>query len=174
MNEHFHPEEFLHSLGRLRELRPDDAPYLAIRLSAMDPWKTLGSEPAGLEKYLLRPDEALARFAVEIDERPVAIIAVRHPWLRGSFLEMLAVIEGWHGQGIGGALLNWLEKQAIRLAPNLWATVSSFNEPALEFYRAHGFADAAVLPGLLREQFDEILLRKDLPQPGSCDCGHRH
>ncbi|NLH50436.1 MAG: GNAT family N-acetyltransferase [Myxococcales bacterium] len=173
MSEPFRCEEFSHPLGRLREFAPDDAGYLAIRLSAMDPWKTLGSEPAGLENYLRRPDAALRRFTVEIDDRPCAVLAVRYPWLRGSFLEILAVSEGWHGQGIGGALLAWLEKQAARLAPNLWVTVSSFNEPALAFYRARGYADAAVLPGLLRPEFDEILLRKGLGEP-PCSCGHSH
>jgi diamine N-acetyltransferase len=144
----------------LHALTEDEAGPFSNRLAAMDPWLTLGYSVEGLLHYLLRPDPALYRLAVFVDQTPGGLVCVRYPWLRGPYLELLAVLDGWQGRGIGREIVAWMETQCPSTAPNLWALASSFNAAARSFYRALGFTEIASLPNLVRFRYDEILLRK--------------
>lgn len=151
-----------HDLGpcRLRPLTGDDAAQLGAALAAIEPWRTLDYGAAALRAYLERPDSALHRFAVEAGGALAGVLCLRHPWLRGPCIELLAVLRP--GGGLGGAVMDWASRQAAAVAANLWATVSAFNEPARAFYRRQDFAEIAALPDLVRPGFTELLLRRRL------------
>jgi GNAT superfamily N-acetyltransferase len=138
----------------IREMTPADAGPLANACAAIDPWKSLGFSPETLEAYLLRDDPALDRFVLG---EQAGLMALRRPWLRGSFLEMLAVFPQSQGQGLGRAAIDWAK--ASDRSPNLWATVSAFNSSARQFYQAVGFVEVAPLPDLVATGLDEVLLR---------------
>jgi GNAT superfamily N-acetyltransferase len=88
-------------------------------------------------------------------------VSVRSPWLKGPYLELLALLPKAQGQGIGANILAWFEQEALKAgARNLWVCASLFNTRALRFYERHGFEQAATLPGLVADGYDEILLRK--------------
>jgi GNAT superfamily N-acetyltransferase len=88
-------------------------------------------------------------------------VSVRYPWLKGPYLELLALLPQAQKQGIWSSIIAWLESEALRhQARNLWVCASSFNAGALRFYERHGCRPAATLPGLVADGFDEILLRK--------------
>jgi GNAT superfamily N-acetyltransferase len=98
----------------------------------------------------------LLRYVLDFgDGVPAAILCLRDPWLRGPFLELLAVTVP--GRGIGTALVAWL---AERAGANLWTTVSGFNFAGRRFYRHQGFIEVARLPGLIQPGQDEFLLRR--------------
>lgn len=138
------------------------AEALSVSLAQMDPWRTLGYRPTALHRYLTRPDPGLGRRAVFVDGELGGVLCVRHPWLCGPFLELLAVLPDFQGKGTGAELLKWLEAEAGALAPNVWTTVSSFNPEAQRFYHRHGFETVARLEGLILSGLDEILMRKRL------------
>jgi ribosomal protein S18 acetylase RimI-like enzyme len=72
----------------------------------------------------------------------------------------LAVLPDWQGRGIGSVILRRIEEE---MKPkNVWVCVSSFNRAAERFYIRNGFEHVGPLPGLLRPQFDELLMRKRL------------
>lgn len=146
-----------------RPLAALDIPALAAALAGLDPWRSLGYSAAGLAAYLAREDAALNRVALERDGRAAAVLALRRPWLRGPYIELLAVLPEAQGAGLGHALVEWAAAQA---GGNLWACVSAFNQSARAFYARTGFAEVAVLPDLVREGFDEILLRR-VPPPAA-------
>lgn len=138
-------------------------PALAAALAAMEPWSRLGYSAAGLAGYLGRDDPALRRVAViGADGMPAAVLALRHPWLRGPSIELLAVLPQARGQGLGRTLLDWASTQAGD--GNLWACVSAFNGTARTFYARHGFVEVAPLPDLVAVGESEILLRR----PAAC------
>ena len=142
-----------------RPLAAADIVTLAPALAVMDPWRRLGFTAVGLAAYLGREDAALTRMVIELDGRPAAALALRRPWLRGPYVELLAVLPAAQGRGLGRALVEWAAAQG---GGNLWACVSAFNGAARAFYARAGFVEVAPLADLVAEGADEILLRRRL------------
>lgn len=143
----------------IRPLRASEAPALAEALAHMDPWRRLGFSDDGLAGYLTRDDTSLSRVVFEQDGRAVGLLCLRSPWLRGPYVEVLAVVPEMQGQGIGTALLAWAAGQN---GGNLWVCVSAFNTRARDFYGRNGFVEKAELNDLISPGEDEILMRKRL------------
>jgi ribosomal protein S18 acetylase RimI-like enzyme len=148
--------------GGLRPLAEGEADRFGALCAEFDPYRRLGQSAAALAGYLHRPDPALFRFAIEIDSAAVGVMAVRSPWLRGPFLEMLALLPEARGIGLGRQTVDWVAAQASLIAENLWTTVSDFNDSAQGFYSRLGFVEVSKLPGLVAEGITEILLRRRL------------
>ena len=81
-------------------------------------------------------------------------------WDNTPFMNMLFLLEGRRGQGLGGRLVDFWEQEmkARGYSEGLTSTLS--NEAAQHFYRAHGYADCGSL--LLPGEPLEILFRKEL------------
>ena len=133
---------------------------IAEMLSASKPWSTLKFSANSLSNYLTREDAALRRFAITVDNNLAGMICVRHPWLRGPYIELLGLFPDFRGKGIGRQVVIWAETEARREAKNLWVIASSFNHPALKFYQDLGFKQIGSIQGLVTPEHDEILLRK--------------
>ena len=146
----------------VRALRENEARIVAARLADLVPWRSLGYTTAGLERYLTRHDPSLSRYALWCADRLSGVVAVRAPWLRGAYLELLAVFEETQGQGLGQKIMTWLLAEGGRAGANLWAAVSTTNERARRFYARHGFVAVGELPDLVRVGYTEILLRRPL------------
>jgi ribosomal protein S18 acetylase RimI-like enzyme len=157
----FAPE--VHDLGvcRLAPMDEAAAARLGGQLAAMDPWQRLGYAADRLQGYLAADSPALARYRIDVEGMLAGAMTVRWPWLHGPYLELLAVLPEAQGRGLGGALLDWLAAQAGS-SGNLWIVVSAFNTGARRFYARHGFVEVGTVPGLVRDGFDEILLRRAL------------
>jgi diamine N-acetyltransferase len=147
----------------LQSLQLSEAVLISKTLAAMDPWKRLGFSATALNCYLIGPDPALNRFAVQdYSQETVGVVCMRSPWLRGPYLELLAVFPTAQGRRIGQTILYWIEKQARLTANNIWAVTSEFNTRARQFYRAANFVEIAPLENLVANGYNEILLRKVL------------
>lgn len=145
----------------LSPLLPEDCPSLAAAIVTMEPWSLMDYPADRLAEFLAKPDGGVTRCLIEVGGKTAGVISVRYPWLKGPYLELLALLTPFQRKGIGGTLLKRFESEAAsREARNLFVCASSFNENALRFYRRHGFHDVAVLPGLVAEGYEEILLRK--------------
>jgi GNAT superfamily N-acetyltransferase len=165
MTDPFTPASHPLAVGVLRSPTKAEARDLGAACAGFDPWLRYGTKGAALATYLESPDPALHRFAILWEGRAAGILAVRFPWLRGPFIEMLAVLPERRGRGLAGAAAAWAEARAATVAGNLWASVSDFNAPARAFWTKRGFADVIALQGLIGDG-DEILLRKRLaPKP---------
>jgi ribosomal protein S18 acetylase RimI-like enzyme len=127
----------------------------------MEPWSVMNYPAERLAAFLASPDGGLSRYLVSLGGSDAGVVSVRYPWLKGPYLELLALLPIAQNQGIGSSILAWLEREALQHeARNLWVCASSFNARALRFYERHGFRREATLPGLVAEGYDEILLRK--------------
>jgi diamine N-acetyltransferase len=150
-------------LGRARlvALDPCVSARLAASIVAIPPWSVMGYPADALARFLAASDGGASRYLVEIGGEEAGAVSVRLPWLKGPYLELLALLPRFQGQGVGACILGWFEQEGLRLgARNLWVCASSFNARALRFYGRHGFSPAATLPGLVADGYDEILLRK--------------
>lgn len=149
--------------GSLTRLHAADAQRIASQLAAMNPWRALNYSAIQLENYLLAPDSALNRYAVRVDDATVGIVAVRYPWLKGPYLELIGLFPEMQNQGLGAAIMGWFEYVAQPVATNLWVLVSSFNEAAQRFYLRQGFTEIGRIDALVYPQSTELLLRKTIP-----------
>ena len=139
----------------LRAMTLEDADWAGPVLAGTDPWRTLGYGAALLTQYLGSGDPSLARFTVWVEDQRAGVVALRYPWLRGPFLELLAITQP--GRGLGTVVVAWAVERG---GGNLWTSVSRFNTEARRFYERQGFAEAAVLPDLIKPGFDEVLMRR--------------
>jgi GNAT superfamily N-acetyltransferase len=140
----------------------EQAQAIAEMLAVSEPWASLKFSAAALASYLNREDAALRRYVISVDGDLAGIICVRHPWLRGPYIELIGLSPKHRGKGIGKQVLAWAETEARRESKNLWVLTSSFNHQALKFYQGLGFYPIGPIQGLVSPEHDEILLRKIL------------
>lgn len=150
------------SLARMTD---EAAKILGTSLAAIDPWARAKRTPEHFTTFFAAKDDAGARrYQILADGRLAGAIVVRSPWLSGSYLQLLGMLPGSEGQGVGSVTLDWLVAQAQEHGKfrNVWLCVSSFNTEAQRLYRAHGFEKAALLDDLAIVGIDELLMRKRL------------
>lgn len=132
-------------------------------LARIDPWQRYRFTPQALTAFLASDEADAARFTINADRALAGAVAVKRNWLRGPYLQFLAVLPVFQRQGIGSRVLDWFEREAMHGgAQNLWIAASDFNASALAFYENRGFVRVALLPDLVAEDTAEILLRKRL------------
>jgi ribosomal protein S18 acetylase RimI-like enzyme len=149
--------------SRLRQIRKSEVFMIASSLCAMDPWRSLGYDRKRLTDFLGDPNSSCHRYLIICSGQTAAgVICVRHPWLRGPYIELLAVLGEFKGKGIGTDIVGWLSRQTGAKDKNIWALVSSFNGAARKFYKKQGFNEVAKLPDFAKAGFHEILIRKIL------------
>lgn len=146
----------------LRPVTGAAAPALAGRVAQMDPWHRLGFGADALSLYLSRRDPGLVRRAVVAGGDLAGVVCVRHPWLRGPYLELLCLFPEHQGRGLGVDVVGWMEACVRGQAANAWVAASAFNTAARRFYARLGYREIAALDGLVREGETECLLRKVL------------
>jgi diamine N-acetyltransferase len=147
--------------ARLVALVPESCPGLAAKIAAIEPWSAMNYSAEALARFLATPDSGAARYLIEVEGAAAGAMSVRSPWLKGPYLELLALLPPFQRRGLGATLMAWFEREALTHgARKLWVCASSFNGGALRFYGRHGFAPAAALQGLVAEGYDEVLLRK--------------
>jgi len=150
-------------LCHLVSSRSCDLQNIAGEFANMDPWKRLDFSSNSLAGYFGKTDENLFGFGVILNQNIVGVITVRHPWMRGPYLEFMGLLPSAQNTGIGRQLLSWLESQAKEANQrNIWTAVSEFNGAAYRFYTGFGFKKIASLDNLVSDNFAEILLRKQI------------
>lgn len=146
----------------LRPIGDDIAGPLAAAITSIDPWKRMSYRPEAMATYLGAREPGACRRAILHDDQTVGAVSIRYPWLRGPYLELLALLPGSQGLGIGAAVLDWMAAEVAGRANSLWVCTSTFNARALSFYERNGFARVGDLDGLVGPGYTEILLRRKL------------
>ncbi|CAK0761909.1 N-acetyltransferase domain-containing protein [Gammaproteobacteria bacterium] len=163
-----------HTLGnfQIRTLDESESEKIAQQLCCIDPWRTLGYSSARLRNYLLSTDPCLrCRIIVTNStdiansQRAAGVFCVRFPWLLGAYLELFAIFPDYQKLGLGSEVLAWMEQRVAADTRNLWLMVSSFNNPAMAFYGKQGYQIIGKIDNLIKEGYDEMLLRKRLSTP---------
>lgn len=81
-------------------------------------------------------------------------------WDEIPFMNMLYLLEEYRGQGYGGRLVDFWEKEMADSGYKMVLTSTLSNEQAQFFYRKNGYVDCGSL--LLSGEALEIILRKDI------------
>lgn len=144
----------------LAPIMPEEAGRIAKKLVDMTPWRELGYQASTLQNYLRNTHADFQALCLHVDGKPAGVIALRSPWLRGTLLELLAVLPEFQQQGWGRWLMEWLQAYARDKGQhNLWTLVSAFNTPATRFYHSQGFISIGQLDDFIQESKHELLLR---------------
>lgn len=131
--------------------------------AVIEPWAKYPYPASLLAAYFAREEPRAPRFALRQENELVGVVGVRFEWLRGPYLQFLGILPAYQGQGLGGAVVQWLERESRKSGEqNLWTCASDFNATALRFYERRGFQRIATIEGLVRDDRNEILLRKRL------------
>lgn len=149
--------------AQLLPLQETQAIWLAQQLVTMTPWQDLAYQAPTLQRYLLSSQSDFESLCLWVDKQPAGVICLRSPWLRGTLLELLAILPDFQQQGWGRWLMQWLRESAkSRQQHNLWTLTSAFNTPAIQFYTAQGFTPIGQLDDFIVEGQHELLLRQRL------------
>lgn len=147
----------------LRALTPEEALRLGEAIAAIDPWRAYGYPASALRRMLAAHEAGAPRFALLVEGNVVGAAVIRTAWLRGPYLQFLALLPEAQRRGIGTAFLEWMEREArAGDERNLWVAASEINVDAIRFYERHGFIRVAALDDLVHDNRTELLLRKRL------------
>jgi ribosomal protein S18 acetylase RimI-like enzyme len=149
----------------IRAARASDLAPLARSLAGQPLLERYGTDAAALERSL---SSALARgdgLAVAEEAgapRGLAWFLVEGTFALGGYLKLIALAPGAEGRGLGGALLDEVERQVAARSRHLFLLVSHFNDGARRFYARRGYREAGALPSLVREGIDEVVMWRRL------------
>ncbi|MBM4124238.1 MAG: GNAT family N-acetyltransferase [Nitrospira sp.] len=148
------------SAPSIRPYRAEDREAITLMLADSDPWKTLGYTAQDWQGLLTMPLQGREGFVVETNGAAAGLALLRQRFLLGDYLELLVIAPSAQGTGLGGFLLDHLERQVFARTNNLFVCVSDFNPKARQFYKRHGYEEIGPIPNLLIRGSAEILLRK--------------
>jgi ribosomal-protein-alanine N-acetyltransferase len=138
----------------------NDFDFCALMMAKSDPWITLEMDfdlcvqafnGQSKEVYLIRINTEIAGF----------VILQMDGTFKG-YIQTICINEDFRGKGLGKKLLNFCEERILKISPNIFICVSSFNTRALQLYTDFDFKIVGELNDFIKEGFTEILLRKTI------------
>lgn len=143
----------------MRAASAAEARRQAAWIAALEPWRSLGYEPAALGRWLHRAGRR-GWVTVAVEAGVVAAVLVCQPdVLLGDFVALVAVRPERGRQGLGRRLVERAAARTFRKRRWLYTSSDAANEAAARFYRALGFARVGTLPDLVRPGRVELLWR---------------
>jgi ribosomal protein S18 acetylase RimI-like enzyme len=77
-----------------------------------------------------------------------------------GYIQTVCIDPSCRGRGLGTRLLQFAEERILRVSPNIFMCVSSFNDAARRLYLRLGYHVVGELPDFIVQGHSEILLRK--------------
>ena len=136
----------------------DEARACARLMAASEPWITLGrSYDTSLdiigdrtrEVYLARDETGLAGFV---------ILCMTGAFV--GYIQTVCIDPSRRGQGLGSRLVEFAERRILKVSPNVFMCVSSFNVDARRLYQRLGYKVVGELTDYIVRGHSEFLLRK--------------
>jgi ribosomal protein S18 acetylase RimI-like enzyme len=134
---------------------PNDFEWCARMMASTEPWITLGRDLAGCRSSLARPGNELFVAA----EKSGFILVAPYGLAGSPYVASIAVAVEKRGQGIGSALLRFVE-QHFAGRGHLFLLVSSFNDYAQNLYRRRGYEFVGELRDYIVAGQSELILHK--------------
>ena len=130
----------------------------ALMMSGTDPWITLG----------MNYDQCLMAFAgsnkeiyiILVENELAGFVIIQTGGTFAGYIQTICIGDGYRGYGLGTKLLQFCEERILKISPNVFICVSSFNKGAKRLYDEFGFKLVGELDNFVKEGFSELLLRK--------------
>jgi len=144
-------------------LSADEGAALGNLFAGIDPWAAYGYPASVMANFLSSFEPGAPRLRLSVGGTTAGAAVIRPGWLRGPYMQFLALVPGMQGRGLGSALLSFIESEArAGKERNLWVAASEINGGAIRLYERHGFKRVATLDELAWDGRAEILFRKRL------------
>lgn len=157
-----------HQPVTVRLMNADDVPTVAHWVATVPLWQRYGlTTPKAqslLTTGLAQGDLLLVADVPLADGRAggVAWCMPQGAFGRSPYLRLLGVRADLAGQGVGGVLLETLERRLVETADALFLLVSDFNTAAQAFYRRHGYMQAGAIASYVLPEVTELIFWKKL------------
>jgi ribosomal-protein-alanine N-acetyltransferase len=137
---------------------PEDFEVCALMMSVTDPWMTLD----------MNYDQCLKAFDGSSKEIYVLLlyneitgfVIIQTTGSFAGYIQTICISKDFRGKGYGKKLLEFCEERILKISPNIFICVSSFNKGAIKLYYDFGFKLVGDLDNFVKEGFTELLLRK--------------
>jgi ribosomal protein S18 acetylase RimI-like enzyme len=137
-----------------------DVEWAAATMAASEPWITLGT---GYERSLkLLGNDTRERYLALVSGERAGFLVISMQGAFVGYIQLLGVADGFRGQGVGKALIEFAEKRIFSETPNVFICVSDFNRSAQGFYSKLGYTRVGELKDFIVAGHAEILLRKTI------------
>jgi len=147
----------------VRHLQNDDEVHACARIMASsEPWVTLRRDYDASLEILRDPSREVYVAVRSADSDVVGFLILI---MRGAFVgyvQTIAVREDWRGRGLGSRLVAFAESRILRVVPNVFICVSSFNGRARAFYERLGYETVGELRDYIVRGHGEWLMRKSI------------
>jgi [ribosomal protein S18]-alanine N-acetyltransferase len=144
---------------------PEDFEVCALMMSVTDPWITLDMnydqclqafEGSSKEIYVIRYRNEIIGFVI-----------IQTAGTFAGYIQTICINKDNRGHGYGKKLLQFCEERILKISPNVFICVSSFNQGAIKLYYNFGFKLVGELENFVKDGFSELLLRKTVgPRAG--------
>lgn len=137
---------------------PEDFQVCALMMSVTDPWITLD----------MNYDQCLGAFVgsskeiyvMRYNNEIVGFVIIQTDGTFAGYIQTICINKDNRGKGFGKKLLEFCEERILKISPNIFICVSSFNKGAIKLYHEFGFKLVGELENFVKEGFTELLLRK--------------
>jgi ribosomal protein S18 acetylase RimI-like enzyme len=142
-----------------------EARACAALMSTSEPWIRFGRD---FEKSYALACDPNREVYVAVSDAPGdsgSVLGFLVLVMKGAFvgyIQSLAVDDRLRGQGIGTALMEFVERRVLREQPNVFICASSFNPGAQRLYERLGYRRVGELTDFMVAGHSEILYRKTI------------
>jgi ribosomal-protein-alanine N-acetyltransferase len=138
--------------------RSEDLEQCAILMHASEPFATLKMDLERCRRAML--GEGKEVYLAHLNGIFAGFVILQ---LTGSFrgyIQTICICEEYRSLGIGTALIQFSEERILKISPNVFMCVTSFNHRAQKLYYSLGYEKVGELSNHLIYGADEYLLRK--------------
>jgi ribosomal-protein-alanine N-acetyltransferase len=137
---------------------PDKFKVCAMMMATTDPWITLELD---YNKCLgAFNGECKEIYVAELKNEIIGFVILQVCGSFSGYIQTICIGENHRGKGYGNELLRFCEKRILKISPNIFICVSSFNVGAIRLYKEFGFKVIGELENFVKSGYTELLMRK--------------
>ncbi|MFI5152867.1 MAG: GNAT family N-acetyltransferase [Chitinophagales bacterium] len=127
-------------------------------MQTSDPWTTYQMDYAHCLKAFDGPSKEI--YVLEDKDGIVGFVILQISGTFKGYVQTICVSEFHRGKGLGKKMLQFCEDRILKISPNIFICVSSFNDRAIKLYHEFGFKLVGELKDFLKQGYTELLFRK--------------
>ena len=144
----------------VRLQQKDEAETCATMMANSEPWITLRRDYEASLKNLTNPSKEVYLALVGEEIAGFTVLNMQGAFV--GYIQSVCVAPQWRNKGIGGHMMDFVEKRIFSETPNVFICVSSFNRRAQRLYERRGYEAIGELKDFIVPGHSEILLRKTI------------